>query len=90
MGDYGSDNGELRYPKGLAISPQEHIIVADSGNNRVVMFSKTGQFMTILLGMDDNIDRPIDIACSSSGLLGVAMPDRHEVFVYQLNQTFRQ
>jgi hypothetical protein len=54
------------------------------------MFSKTGQFMTILLGMDDNIDRPIDIACSSSGLLGVAMPDRHEVFVYQLNQTFRQ
>lgn len=88
MGDYGSDNGELRYPKGLVISPQHNLIVADSGNNRVVMFSKTGQFMTILLTMDDNIDRPIDVACSSSGLLGVAMPDRHEVFVYQLDQTF--
>lgn len=90
MGDYGSDNGELRYPKGLAVSPLGNIVVADSGNNRVVMFSKTGQFMTILLTMDDNIDRPIDIACSSSGLLGVAMPDIHEVFVYQLDQTFRQ
>lgn len=85
IGSYGSNNGELKYPKGIAVTNQGSIIIADSGNNRVVMFSKTGDFVTNLLDINDNIDRPIDVACTTTGLLAVAMPDKHEVTVYKLN-----
>ncbi|CAC5383500.1 TRIM71 [Mytilus coruscus] len=84
MGDFGSNNGELKYPKGIAITREGKIIVADSGNNRVVMFSKTGDAVTTLLDINDNIDRPIDVACTPSGLMAVAITDRHEVYVYKL------
>ena len=85
MGSFGSDNGELKYPKGIAVTRQGSIIVADSGNNRVVMFSTTGESSITLLDINDNIDRPIDVACSTCGLLAVAMPDRNKISVYKLD-----
>ncbi|XP_071144240.1 tripartite motif-containing protein 2-like [Mytilus edulis] len=84
LGDFGSNIGEMKYPKGIAITRKGEIIVADAGNNRVVMFSKTGDTVTTLLDINDIIDRPIDVACTPSGLMAVAITDRHEVYVYKL------
>lgn len=85
IGSLGSSSGELRYPKGIAITRKGEIIVADSGNHRVVMFSRDGDYMTTLLDSSDNIERPIDVACTPSGFLAVAMPDKHIVHVYRFH-----
>ena len=45
-GQKGSDAGELYYPRGVAIHEETHqIFVANSSNDRVEIFSETGEFL---------------------------------------------
>jgi len=50
MGDwgaYGDESGDLNTPSGLDVHPEESIVVvADTGNHRCQVFSKTGEFIT--------------------------------------------
>jgi DNA-binding beta-propeller fold protein YncE len=43
--EIGSDPGQLFAPSGLAIGPDNNIYVADTLNNRVQVFSPTGEFV---------------------------------------------
>jgi DNA-binding beta-propeller fold protein YncE len=46
IGDFGTAPGQLRYPIGISLSQSEdEIYVADAGNSRVQVFSKSGQFL---------------------------------------------
>jgi DNA-binding beta-propeller fold protein YncE len=47
-GKKGAGPGELQLPHGVAIDPQGRIIVADSDNKRLSIFSKEGTFMKSL------------------------------------------
>ncbi|XP_062592827.1 E3 ubiquitin-protein ligase TRIM71-like [Saccostrea cucullata] len=87
FGDDGIKAGQLRYPKGIAVDKNGLIFVADAGNDRVVVFSRLGFFLTVLADRNSGIERPTGLAYSPSGLLAVSMPDRHEVFVYQLEDS---
>ncbi|XP_061169650.1 E3 ubiquitin-protein ligase TRIM71-like [Saccostrea echinata] len=87
FGDDGIREGQLRYPKGIAVDKNGLIFVADAGNDRVVVFSRLGFFLTVLSDRNSGIERPTGLAYSPSGLLAVSMPDKHEVFVYQLEDS---
>ena len=45
FGSYGSGDGQLQYPLGLAIGPDGMVYVCDSCNHRVVLFSEMGVFV---------------------------------------------
>ena len=46
IGSEGSGDGQLIYPTGLAIDKFNHLIVCDSGNNRLQVFTLDGKFLT--------------------------------------------
>lgn len=45
IGSKGSLDGELEYPRALATTSDGKIYVMDTGNNRIVSYSKTGTFL---------------------------------------------
>jgi hypothetical protein len=45
-GDFGSADGELRSPYGIAVDADENVYVCDSGNARVQKFTSDGLFLT--------------------------------------------
>lgn len=48
FGDKGDGPGQLKNPKGLEILADGRVAVADSGNNRVVIFSREGVVLAML------------------------------------------
>lgn len=87
FGNDGVKEGQLRYPKGIAVDNNGLIYVADAGNDRVVVFSRLGFFLSVLVDRNYGIERPTGLAYSPTGLLAVSMPDKHEIFVYQLDNS---
>ena len=53
----GSSDGYLLYPGG-SVCTDEGILVADTGNNRVCLFNRRGEFIRHYLTEDDGIDSP--------------------------------
>lgn len=49
LGGEGTSAGKLKYPRGVAIDDMNFSIIADSGNNRVVVFSPEGNFLKRLV-----------------------------------------
>jgi tripartite motif-containing protein 71 len=85
VGTSGSGNGQLSYPKGMAIDGSGNVWVADSVNNRVQEFNEKGeyvrQFGTKGSGAGQFIE-PQGVAITASGNLWVtdAGNDRVEEF----------
>ena len=44
-GAEGSDNGQFIYPSGIALDGSGNVYIADSGNNRIQVFTGTGEFV---------------------------------------------
>lgn len=53
--------GSLKSPEGMAVSENDHLFVADSGRNRVVVFDAEDHFVR-LYGGGDIFQRPVDVA----------------------------
>lgn len=45
IGSEGSAAGQFKFPRGVAMDDSGHIIVGDSGNNRLQVFAPEGQFI---------------------------------------------
>src|SRR5580658_2937146 len=45
-GSYGTGDGQLSYPFGVAVDSKGNVFVSDNGNNRIEKFSSTGAFIT--------------------------------------------
>jgi tripartite motif-containing protein 71 len=45
MGTRGSEAGAFTWPRGVAVAPDNSIVVADSSNHRVQVFDSTGKFL---------------------------------------------
>jgi DNA-binding beta-propeller fold protein YncE len=84
FGSFGSGGGELNAPLGMCFcGGDRHIAVADSDNNRVSVFSVTGEFMHHV-GVDV-LSRPMGVACSDFDELVVADWDSGRVAVFTID-----
>ncbi|XP_078603164.1 protein meiotic P26-like [Branchiostoma floridae x Branchiostoma japonicum] len=68
FGGHGHNDGQLSDPRGICTDRLGNIIVADSGNNRVEMFDKTGRF---LKHMATDMKDPHAVAMAPQGQLVV-------------------
>ncbi len=74
IGKVGSEEGELYHPTNLAIGPNNHLYVSDTGNFRVQEFSLDGQFIRSIgkIGAGaGSLARPKGIALDHDGNLYV-------------------
>ncbi|HLF28856.1 MAG TPA: flippase activity-associated protein Agl23 [Anaerolineae bacterium] len=67
--------GKFYGPRGIAVSPDGQVYVADTGNKRVQVFDAEGDFITQFGGaglLDGNLDEPVGIAVNQAGEVVVA------------------
>jgi DNA-binding beta-propeller fold protein YncE len=91
-GTNGTDNGDLNQPNGIATIPNSDnkfnkVIVADTGNNRIQMFTANGTFITKLAtyGTDNGTFKsPSSVAVDSTGNVYVADTGNNRVVVLNL------
>jgi len=84
----GSAAGQLDAPRGIDISPDGTIFIADTGNNRIQQFSKTGELLntwgsyaSILEGEapGGTFSQPWDVAVGKDGSVYVADTFNHRI-----------
>ncbi len=62
FGSRGSCPGELWYPRGLRLlCDGVELVVADANNNRLCLFTVTGEFVLTLASKDAGLSAPCDI-----------------------------
>jgi hypothetical protein len=62
FGSYGSGAGELWYPRGLRLLCNgKELVVADSDNNRLCLFTIYGKFVSTLTSEDGGLSEPYDV-----------------------------
>jgi hypothetical protein len=79
ISDAGATLGALSAPHGLAVDERNRVYVADTGNNRIVVFQATTQFDQIdlvPLFAISGLSGPFDVAYSDGGTPFVAGDDR--------------
>ncbi|CAF3867452.1 unnamed protein product, partial [Rotaria sp. Silwood2] len=96
FGKLGSgDTGEFRYPRGVAIDDEGFFMVADWVNNRLQLFTPTGELSAIVSDKNSEssnddlallkveFDRPIGLTVSSQGVVYVTEWGRsHRIIIY--------
>jgi hypothetical protein len=95
-GQYSSEDGQMRAPAGIALDQEGNVYVADTGNNRIQVFSSNGTFITKWGGggeyhssADGQMRAPAGIASdSSSGNVYVADTGNNRIQVFSSNGTF--
>ena len=80
FGQRGSGIGQFFHPAGTCIDHYGNILVADSANNRVQMFSAQGEFLAVAIS--DELYGPIDVAINDRGQL-LVLQGNGEVRVYR-------
>ena len=88
MGGIGTAAGLLYQPLGVCVDIDDNIIVADSGNQRVVLFSSRGTYRGIITDMSMGIGKPCNVSCvPGAAMLVVLVTGRHyaQIRVYSYN-----
>jgi hypothetical protein len=69
----GSGPGQLKSPRGLAIDPLGRLIVTDSGNNRVDVFSAwDGTKSNFIASYGDGLSAPVDVQFAPGAIVYVS------------------
>ena len=77
IGRKGSGQGQLRRPCGLAVDAFDNLIVCDSSNQRLQMFTLDGKF---LISIGDGIQSPCGVTVCKNGYVLVTDDGKHCVF----------
>jgi DNA-binding beta-propeller fold protein YncE len=88
IGTPGTEDGQLRAPNAVTVDKDDNIYVADSGNQRIQIFTKDGKYLRNVNGSKDGTGssvfvNPRGIAVDSRGILYVVNNLTH--FVYGFN-----
>lgn len=76
FGREGSSKGELYQPFGVA-TDGENILVVDSGNRRIQVFTRNGNFVSMIESRDEPLDQPRGLILTTDGHVLVADRDNH-------------
>ena len=91
FGEKGTGEGQLRDPRGMTIDSKENLVVCDSGNHRLLVFTTDGR--TYAVGSSGKapgqFDKPQDAAFSSDGRLFVTDYSNNQVQILQKNTSTR-
>ena len=82
FGGYGYGAGEIRTPTAVDVSDEDHVAVCDTGNDRVVVFDRFGNYERAL--GEDVLDAPEGLAFGPKGVLFVADTGNHRVVSFDL------
>lgn len=86
FGGFGSDDGELISPQGMALAPGDVVYVADTGNDRIVKYADDGATYLFSWGTTGTgpgqFDGPTDVAVNSEGFVYVVDSGNHRVQVF--------
>ena len=80
FGEKGAGIGQFFHPAGTCTDQYGNILVADSANNRVQMFSAHGEFLVVVVG-ENNLLCPMDVVVNDKGEL-LVLQGNGEVKVY--------
>ena len=90
-GAEGQSLWQLRYPLGIAISPSGHLVVCDSYNTRIVVYTLDGTFVTMWGGNDDELGHvPFQgfVAISPIGMVYISDSQNDCIRVFRMDGTF--
>ncbi len=79
IGSRGTANGQLQTPRGLYISSDGELYVAERSNNRVSVFKTDGTFIRHIQG---NMNGPCGVAIDTTGNIHVSNYNSHVITVY--------
>lgn len=84
FGNYGTYEGQLSAPRGVSFTADGDIVVADTGNRRIQLFSDGGAFVRAVPppGAPNPLRRPRRVVDDEDGRLLVADPLAGAVFVF--------
>ena len=82
FGEKGSGDGMFKYPKGVAVTDKDEIVVADQLNNRVQVFDSNGTFLRFFGHQGENageFKHPFGIAINKDKNIFVADNGNHRI-----------
>jgi sugar lactone lactonase YvrE len=81
FGVNGSEPGQLDQPRGMTLTPEGNIAVADSKNGRISIFKPDGQFLSSFGEgtLSAEVSGVGDLVCDASGLFYVADTWNHQI-----------
>lgn len=87
IGELGQAHGDFNYPTDVEITPEGHLLIVDTGNNRVERYDADGNHLSTFGshtdGTDPNeLDGPRSVLLSPDGLIYVADTKDHHIHVY--------
>jgi NHL repeat-containing protein len=86
FGEFGSGVGQMREPGQIAVDGEGNVYVADSGNDRVSVYSGSGVFLRSF--GEGQLDEPEDVALDDEGRAFVADSGNHRIAVFSSSGAF--
>jgi tripartite motif-containing protein 71 len=80
-GSLGSGPGQFNSPQGLAVDKDGRVLVADQGNNRVVVLGFDGSEFSYLASFDAGLNAPTGVGVDAWGNIAVADTGNNRVVV---------
>jgi sugar lactone lactonase YvrE len=90
FGNFGTYEGQLSAPQGVAFTPRGDLLVADTGNSRLQIFSDTGAFRRMIppAGSVNLMHRPRRAIAAEDGRVFAADPVAGRVFEFSADGGF--
>lgn len=84
FGQYGSFAGQLDAPRGVSFTPKGNILVTDTGNRRLQLFTDGGAFLRQIPpeGVSSPMKRPLRSVAAVDGRVYAADPLAGRVFIF--------
>lgn len=82
IGKEGRSTGELYFPHGLAVTSQNTVYVADSGNNRIELFPRDGSAQNFVMDQAVEIPTPRGMVTDWNGNIWIVAGMANQIRVY--------
>ena len=85
FGDHGNDEGQFKYPVGIAIdSRKDMLYISDRGNQRISMFKTNGQFVASFRSKECEDFDPCGLTVDENGKLYVCEFKKKRVLLFKI------